>query len=231
MGGAATRGNPALMQPMTVHLPALPQLVRHAGQHILEATLAPLLLFYLLLRVVGFSSGLYAALGWSLAAILTRLVTRRPVPAVLLLMTGLLTIRTVVGLATGSAFLYFLQPSVQNFLIAAVLLASLPLERPFIAKLAGDFCAFPAALTDHPRVLQFFRRVSVLWAAVFTVNGVTTLWTLARATIGDFLVVSTAGSYTLVVVAAVASLAWFRRCMRGENIRLRLGVRIATAAV
>ncbi len=215
------------MQSMTVHLPALPQLVKHAGQHIVEAALAPLLLFYLLFRVVGFSGGLYAALAWSVAAVLTRLVTRRPVPAVLLLTTALLGVRTLIGLTTGSAFLYFLQPSVQNFLIAGVLLASLPLERPFIAKLANDFCAFPPTLIGHPCILRFFRRVSVLWAVVFIVNGVTTLWTLAQATIGDFLVVSTAGSYSLVVVTALASMIWLRRCMRGENIRLRLGVRPA----
>jgi hypothetical protein len=35
--------------------------------------------------------------------------------------------------------------------------------------------------------------------------------------------VSTAGSYTVVGVAAVISLLWFRRSLRGEGITLRLG--------
>lgn len=51
-----------------------------------------------------------------------------------------------------------------------------------------------------------------------------TLWVLARATLGDFLMVTTAGSFTLVGIAAVVSLLWFRRELRGEGIRLRFGV-------
>jgi hypothetical protein len=36
-------------------------------------------------------------------------------------------------------------------------------------------------------------------------------------------VVTTVGSYTLVGVAAVASMLWFRRTLRSERIRLRFG--------
>jgi hypothetical protein len=42
--------------------------------------------------------------------------------------------------------------------------------------------------------------------------------------LGDFLMVTTAGSFTLVGIAAVVSLLWFRRELRGEGIRLRFGV-------
>ena len=92
-----------------------------------------------------------------------------------------------------------------------------------IAKLADDFCAFPAAVSTHPRVVRFFRRVSLLWALVFLTNGVTTLFMLARRTVGDFLLVSSAGSWTVVGIGAIISLWWFRRSLRGEGIVLRLG--------
>jgi hypothetical protein len=141
-----------------------------------------------------------------------------------------LVARTVIGFATGSVFFYFLQPTLQNFLYAFALVASVPLRRPLLARLADDFCAFPTALTERPRVQRFFRRVSLLWAMVFLTNGVTTLWALARASLGDFLVVTTAGSYTLVAVAAGASLLWFRRELRGEGIRLRFGAAGALVA-
>ncbi|HEY6422473.1 MAG TPA: VC0807 family protein [Pseudonocardiaceae bacterium] len=168
-----------------------------------------------------------AALGWALTALIWRLVTRSPIPAVLLLTTGLLVVRTAIGYASGSVFLYFLQPTLQNFLIALVLLATVPLRRPLIARLADDFCAFPAALTGNLRVQRYFRRVSLLWALVFLTNGVATLWVLARATLGDFLMVTTAGSFSLVTIAAVVSLLWFRRELRGEGIRLRFGAAVA----
>lgn len=207
----------------TIHLGALSGQLRHAARHLFEVVLAPLGLFYLLLTLTDLTGGLLAALGWAFAALLVRLVTRAPIPAVLLLTTGLLVVRTVIGYATGSVFLYFLQPTLQNFLIAFALLATLRLRRPLIARLADDFCAFPVALTSNLRVQRFFRRVSLLWALVFLTNGVATLWVLARASLGDFLVVTTAGSFTLVGVAAVASLLWFRRELRGEGIRLRFG--------
>jgi intracellular septation protein A len=188
-----------------------------------------LVLFYLLLTLVGLDGGLIAALAWSMIALGRRVVMRKPIPAVLLLTTGLLVARTVLGLVTGSIFLYFLQPTLQNFLIAGVLLVTLPFGRPFLAKLANDFCAFPTDFSEHPGVAQFFKRVSLLWALVFLTNGVTTLWILAKATVGDFLMVSTAGSYTVVGLAIGVSLLWFRRSLRGAGITLRMGARSAAA--
>src|SRR5437763_424759 len=101
---------------LTVHLPAIGSLVRQGSKHLLESTIVPLGLFYLLLTFVGFDGGLIAALAWSLLALGRRLVLRQQIPAVLLLTTGLLVARSVLGFATGSVFLYFLQPTLQNFL-------------------------------------------------------------------------------------------------------------------
>ena len=210
-----------------IHLGALSSRLRQAVRHLAEVVLAPLGLFYLMLTLTNLTGGLLAALAWALGALVCRVVTRSPIPAVLWLTTGLLVIRTAIGYATGSVFLYFLQPTLQNFVIAFVLLATVGLRRPLIARLADDFCAFPTALTSNLRVQRFFRRVSLLWALVFLTNGVATLWVLARATIGNFLVVTTAGSFTLVGLAAAVSLLWFRRELRGEGIRLRFGTAVA----
>lgn len=209
--------------PVTVHMEALPTKLRHAAAHLLETTLAPLALFAAGYATAGLTAGLLTALAWGVLALAIRLLRGAHVPAALLLTTGLLVVRTAIGLATGSAFLYFLQPSAQNFLIAALLLASLPAERTFLGRLADDFCALPASLTGNARVQRFFRRVSLLWALVFLANGASTMWALAQRSVGDFLVVSTAGSYALVGLAALASLLWFRRELRGEGIRLRFG--------
>ncbi|NMI00491.1 DUF3159 domain-containing protein [Pseudonocardia sp. K10HN5] len=206
-----------------MHLGAVSAQLRRGALHLAEVVLAPLGLFYLLQMLTNFTGGVVAALGWALAVLLVRLVTRTPVPAVLLLTTGLLVVRSAIGFATGSAFLYFLQPTLQNFLFAALLLATVPLRRPLLARLADDFCAFPTTLTRNPRVQRFFRRVSLLWAVVFLMNGAATLWALAKATLGDFMVMTTAVSYSMVGLAALASLLWFRRELRGEGIRLRFG--------
>lgn len=225
--GAGLLSIPMNPRAQVIHLGALSGQLRQAARHLFEVVLAPLGLFWLMLSLTNLTGGLLAALSWALGALLCRLLTRSPVPAVLWLTTGLLVIRTAIGYATGSTFLYFLQPTLQNFVIAFVLLATVGLRRPLIARLADDFCAFPAALTSNLRVQRFFRRVSLLWALVFLTNGAATLWVLARATLNHFLMITTAGSFTLVGVAATVSLLWFRRELRGEGIRLRFGVATA----
>ena len=210
-----------------IHLGALSSRLRQAARHLFEVVLAPLGLFYLMLTLTNLTGGLLAALAWALGALACRVLTGSPIPAVLWLTTALLVIRTAIGYATGSVFLYFLQPTLQNFVIGFGLLATLGLRRPLLARLADDFCAFPAALTSNVRVQRFFRRVSLLWAMVFLTNGAATLWVLARATLGNFLMVTTAGSFTLVTLAAAVSLLWFRRELRGEGIRLRFGAAAA----
>lgn len=206
-----------------IHLPSLGSLVRHAGRPLLESTLIPLALFWILFTHAGFDAGVIGALCWSGLAIGRRLVLRRKVPAVLWLTTTLLVVRTAVGLWTHSAFLYFLQPTVQNFVFAGLLVLTLGLKQPLLARLADDFCAFPDALTEHPTMKSFFRKVSLLWAAVFLVNGVTTLAVLATQTVGNFLMVSTAGSYSLVAVGIGVSLWWLHRSMKGEGFTFRMG--------
>lgn len=223
-------GNRHMSEPLTIQLPALGVHLRHGVVHLLEATLIPLGLFYLLMTFTGLHGALFAALGWSLAAVAYRAVTRRPIPTVLALMTGLLVARTAVGYATGSVFLYFLAPCLQDFVIGLAFLALLPFGRSLIAKLAADFCVFPPALTDNPKVRRFFHRVSILWASVFLGSGVLTLWMLASASLGSYLLIGTAASYTLIGAAIVASLIWFRAALRGEGIVLRLPVRTPVPA-
>ncbi len=206
----------------TIHLPPLLTLVRHAGRSLLESAIVPLGLFWVLFTHSGLDAGLWGALGWSAFAVGVRLARRQRLPAILLLTTGLLVVRTAIGLATGSAFLYFLQPTAQNFVFALALLVTIGLDRPLLAKLADDFCAFPADLSGHPQMRRFFRRVSLLWAAVFITNGALTLAVLATQTVGNYLLVSTAGSYSLVAAGIGLSLWWFRRALSRHGIRLRL---------
>ncbi len=215
----------------TIHLPALGVHLKHGFAHLLEATLIPLGLFYLVMSLAGLHGALFAALAWSLAALGWRMVTRRPVPTVLAFMTALLLVRTAVGYATGSVFLYFLSPSLQDFAIGLAFLALLPFGRSLIAKLAADFCVFPPALTDNPRVRSFFHRVSVLWSAVFIFSGFLTLWMLAHTSLGSYLLVGTAASYALVIGAIVISVLWFRRSLKREGITLRLPIRTVKLAV
>ncbi|WP_203962424.1 hypothetical protein [Actinocatenispora thailandica] len=55
-----------------------------------------------------------------------------------------------------------------------------------------------------------------------------TLWMLASTSLGSYLLIGTAASYSMIGVAIVVSLLWFRRSLGREGIRLHLPFR-ATA--
>jgi hypothetical protein len=194
-----------------------------AGRQLIENALAPVLVFYVILSTVGLFWAFVGALGLCYLAIVVRLARRAPVPALLLLGAALLTARSVIGIVTDSAFLYFLQPSLGNFLIGALFLLSVPFGRPLAGRLAGEFCAFPDGLVGHQRLRCFFRRVSVLWAFVFCANGAVTIWMLVSVPLTRFLFLSFGTSTSLVVAAVAVSLWWFRRSLRQAGVRLRFG--------
>jgi hypothetical protein len=206
-----------------VHLPPWRTLLGQAGRHLVENTLAPLLVFYAILVTVGLFWAFIGALALCYLSIIIRLVRRTPVPALLLLCAALLTARSIIGIATGSAFLYFLQPSLGNFVIGGLFLLSVPLGRPLAARLAGEFCSFPAGLVGHDRLRDFFRRVSLLWAFVFCANGAMTIWMLIKVPVTEFLFLSFSSSTGLTIAGVALSLWWFRRSLRRAGVRLHLG--------
>ena len=106
-----------------IEIPRLRTLSRHAGGHVVEATLVPLALFYTALTVSGSTAALLSALAWSYLAIGRRLLTGRRVPGLLLIGAFGLTARTAVALGTGSLFLYFLQPTLTSAVVAGIFLA------------------------------------------------------------------------------------------------------------
>lgn len=207
------------MNPLTPHfpIPRLTALARHATPHILEATLIPLALFYGGLRLVGLWGALIAALLWSYSSLLRRLLTRRRVPGMLLLGIVGLTARTGLALATGSAFLYFLQPTLGTGLVATIFIGSTVLGRPLAMKLANDFMPLPESLLAHAGVRRFFHRISLLWAGVFLANAGISLWLLVSQSLATFLWTRTLTSAVLTVGAVAISTMAFRRCVTSTS--------------
>jgi intracellular septation protein A len=221
----AQRAAGPLAEPLrhAVHLPPLRSLLRHGGLRVAEATLIPLGLFYLLYHFAGLRGALIAALAWSYAVIIVRLLRGRPVPALLLIATAMLTLRSGISLATNNAFLYFLQPTLGNFAVAAMFLLSVRLGRPLARRLADDVCPLPAHVMDRKPIIKIFSRITILWALVNIANGSTSLWALLSSSLGGVLLARTVGSFTIVTIAVYLSYVWFRRCLHSEGYTLRWG--------
>jgi uncharacterized membrane protein len=193
---------------------------------LVENTVAPLVVFYVALVTLGLTWAFVSALGLCYATLLVRLVRRQPVPALLLVGIVLMTARAVIGMATGSVFLYFLQPSLGNFAIGALFLGTVAVGRPLVARLAGEFCGFPDEVVRHHRLRAFFRQVSLLWATVFCINGAVAIWMLLHVPVGQYLVISTSSSTAVILLGIGTSLWLFRRSMQRAGMQIRLGGRL-----
>jgi hypothetical protein len=217
-----------------VHLPSPRALARYALPNILESTIAPALFFYLMLVVLGAHGALFAALAWCYAAIGRRVVTGRRFPGILLIGAALLTTRTAISLATGSTFIYFLQPTLGTFLVALAFLVSVPLGKPLAERLARDFCPLDSSLLARDCVRRFFLRVSLLWTATMFVNAGLTLWMLMVWPIKSFVLLKMAVSLVVIGLGIVVSTLWFRRALHGDGLAVRwasfVGANVAEAA-
>ncbi len=204
----------------TVHLPSPRALFRHALPHLIESAFVPAALFYAMLWALGLWGALFGALGWAYLALVRRVVKRERIPAMLWMATVILTARTAVSLVTGSAVIYFLQPTATTFLVAFAFLVSVPLGKPLCLRLARDLCPLDPDLLARACVRRFFLSVTLLWSFVFLSNASVTLWLLFEESLKSFVVERTLFSWGITVAAIAVSVVMFRRTMRGNGIAL-----------
>ncbi|MCO6010613.1 hypothetical protein NE236_37215 [Actinoallomurus purpureus] len=199
--------------PHRFEIPCLTSLLLHALPRVVEGMIAPVAVFYAGLLLLGFNGALVTAVAWVYGGILVRVVRRRPVPGTLLLAALGVTARAALAAVTGSAVVYFLQPTLGTMLVAVSFLASVPLGRPLAAKVATDLVPLPEAFLAHDRVRRFFLRISLLWSFTFTLNTAISLWLLFNQSIGTYLWVRTTAVAFLGATAVLISVWGFKRCV------------------
>lgn len=205
---------------MPFTLPRFREMARQALPSLFEGTIAPVGLFYLGYATLGLGFALALSLAWAYGSLVRRLVRREKVPGLVILSVVALTARTLLAVVTGSAFVYFLQPTLGTFLTGGIFGVSALAGQPLTERLAHDVVNLPAAVTGHPAVRELHLTLSVLWAAVFVVNGVVALWLLVSQSIGTFLVGKTVANGLLLAVGVVVSLGLFKRCVSRHAVSL-----------
>ena len=169
-------------------------------------------------QLFGLGAGIGAALAWSAVAIVRRLRSGRRVPGMVILGAVTMIGRSILGFATGSAFLYFFQPTIGAACVAAAFLVSVKLDPTLAQRFASDFCQLPSHVLADLRVRRFFRRCSVMWGTVGLANAGVTLWLLMTQPTAVYVVAKTVLSVGVTVGAVVASFVWFRRSMTRNGL-------------
>jgi hypothetical protein len=196
-----------------VKIPSLLELGRRAIPQAVEGAIVPAALFVIMQQLFGLGAGIGAAFAWSTVAIVRRLRSGQRVPGMVILGAVTRTGKSIVGFATGSAFLYFLQPTLGTALVAAAFVMSIRLNATLAQRFAADFCVLPDLVLGDSRVRLFFRRCSLMWGAVGLANAAVTLWLLMTLPTATYVVVKTILSIAVTVGAVAGSFVWFRRSM------------------
>ncbi|WP_262402417.1 VC0807 family protein [Actinomadura sp. CNU-125] len=198
-------------------LPRIRALLVHALPRFFEGVIAPVLVFYAALTLLGLNGALVAAVAWVYGGIAYRYLRGHPVSGMLMLAAVGVTVRAGLSAATGSAVVYFLQPTLGTLLVGMSFLASVPLGKPLAMKLAKDMAPIPEAFLKHGRVHRFFLRISLLWSMVLFANVLVSVWMLFNQSISTYLWLRTSIVAALGAVGVAISVWGFKRLLRHIN--------------
>jgi hypothetical protein len=185
---------------------------------IIEASLVPSAIFLIVTATASATAAMIAVLAWGYANILQRLLRGRPVPSLVLLAMVGLTVKTLVGVVSGSTFAYFLQPVATTVAVGAVFIGSLLVGRPLIARIAHDFCPISPEVASRPAVVRLFVGLTVLWASVQLINAGATVGMLFSLPTTLFVVLKPASSLLLSATAVVITVCWALRTAHHEEL-------------
>jgi hypothetical protein len=198
--------------------PVLLAVARRGLPNLVEATIIPAVLLVVIVATIGPAAGMAAVLVWGYGAILRRVLRNERIPGILMLGTLGLTIKTLVGLLSGSTFAYFLQPVATTVALAGVFLGSVLIGRPVIARLAHDFCPIAPEVASRPGVTRLFARLTFLWSGVHLLTAAITFGMLVSMPVPMFVALKTIACLTVTVSAIVLTISWALRTARSEQL-------------
>ena len=188
------------------------------GPNLLEATVIPGVLFYLCLLWAGLGVAYIVCLAWVYGCVGRRLMFRQAIPGVLILGAIGITVRTAVAVASGSAFIYFIQPVILTVITGGVFFASLLMRRPLVGRLADDFWPITPEMQENPRITSLFRGLTALWAGVNIVTAAVTFTLLLWLPLALFLVVKQLSGFGITAAAVAVTVVWSHRTACREGV-------------
>ena len=203
-----------------VVLPKLWSMARHALPNILEGTVWPFVIFYVFLYATNVWGALFAALAYSYIGVARRLINGQRVSGLLALTTITLTVRTILGLASGSVVVYFLQPSLAKAALAVALLFSLTRAEPLLVKLARDFVPLSDEMMKRPCVRRFFVHATVLWVVLLLVHSGLATYVLLNESVGFYVAFKSVLNLVVKGGGIGLSFAWFVYIARRNGMKV-----------
>ncbi len=195
-------------------------MLRTAAWNLNEAGGVPLVAYVLANWVAGRVAGLLCGLGTVLIVTAVHRIRAGAVPGLLMISASMLTIQTALALATGQAWIYFLQVPVAKLALCLIFARSASTSQPLVARLATEVVALRHPAGQHPGLHRYFQRATWLWAGIFLVLALGMAVFVATQPISTFLILSTVVTVGLIVTGAAVSALWFFSVIRRLGLRL-----------
>jgi intracellular septation protein A len=203
-----------------VVLPKLLSMARYALPNILEGTVWPFVIFYVFLVTTSVWGALLAALAYSYIGVAWRIRQGKRVSGLLALTTITLTVRTILGLASGSVVVYFLQPSLAKAALAIGLLLSLQGKEPLLVKLARDFVPLPDNVMERPCVRRFFTHATVLWVVLLLGHSAAATYVLLNESVNFYVAFKSVLNLVVKGGGIGLTFAWFVVIARRNGMKV-----------
>jgi hypothetical protein len=210
---------------MTTHghleLPRPWRLLLTVGWNLAESLGLPILGYLVGERLGGGQgAGMVAATAVVWLTVAARKVVTRGIPGLLLISALVLTLQTVLVVATGSVLFFLLQFPLANLALCVLFARTAPTRKPLVAQLAAEVVALRHP-SRHPGLHRFFQGATWLWAGIFAVSTVGLAVAMAFEPVSLFLLLTTAVTIGGVVAGTVLSALWFVRVLRRCDLRVR----------
>lgn len=207
--------------PPCLELPRPVRLMRTAGLNLAESFGLPTTAFILGETLANRDAGLWAMLGviWLTAGI--RRFVSGSVPGLVAISLIVLTLQTVVAIATGNLVIFLAHFPIGNLCLCLLFAWTARGHSPIAARLAGEVVGLRCPAIHQRRLNGFFRHVTWLWAGVFLLLAVSLGALLATVPVVTYVPIWAATTVGLIAMGIGVSVLWLRSVLRKFDIGFR----------
>jgi hypothetical protein len=204
-----------------VELPRPKRLLRITAWNLAESIGFPIAALAIFAWLYGRNAGLIAGVTavWIAAAI--RKIVTGSVPGLLAISAIVLSLQTVLAVATGDLWIFLLHFPLANLALAILFARTARSPNPLCARLAAEMIGLRQPPGKQPGLCRFFQGATWLWGAIFLLLGGCMGALLVTEPVRAFLVLSTVATVALIAVGIGASLLWFRSVLHKLGLRVR----------
>jgi hypothetical protein len=208
-----------------LELPRPFRLLRTTAWSLTESAGLPIAAFAIAAWLGGRDAGLLAGVGATWITALVRKIVTGSVPSLLTISAIVLTLQTIVVIATGQLWIFLLHFPLANLCLCVLFARTARGPDPLLARLAAEVVGLRQPATHYPGLHRFFQGGTWLWAGIFMALAAVLAGLMLTQPLPAFLTFSTVATVGLIVAGAGASAIWLRFVLR----RVGLKVRFATA--